>query len=80
MKVKRPRGPWATIIVALLLATVFLLLGNQSFRATERAAFDEFNQRQLALARESKSGIALSRTWLVARVLSAELGFQDASK
>lgn len=80
MKAKRPRRPRAIIIVAILFVTVLLLLENQSFRGTERAARDEFNQRQLALAREATSGIALSRTWLMARVLSAELRFHDASK
>jgi len=38
---------------------VVLVLGNQSFKATEKAAFEEFNQRQLVLARGAASGIEL---------------------
>jgi signal transduction histidine kinase len=56
MKSKRP---WGLVIVAFLLVAVFLVLGNQSFRATEKAAFDEFNQRQLVLAKEAVSGVEL---------------------
>jgi hypothetical protein len=36
-----------------------LILGNQSFKATEKAAFDEFNQRQLVLATGAAGGIEL---------------------
>ena len=39
------------------MVAVFLILGNQSFKATEKAAFDEFNQRQLALARGAAGSI-----------------------
>ncbi len=59
MKNKNPQGPLAIIIIALLLVVVILVLGNQSFRATEEATFDEFNQRQLVLAREATGGIEL---------------------
>jgi signal transduction histidine kinase len=59
MKNRKPKGPWAIIIIAVLLVAVILILGNQSFKATERATFDEFNQRQLVLAREAASGIEL---------------------
>jgi hypothetical protein len=54
-----PKGPWVIIIMALLLVAVMLILGNQSFKATEKAAFDEFNQRQLVLATGAAGGIEL---------------------
>ena len=57
MKRIRPKGSWVVVIIALVLVAVILVLGNQSFRATERAAFEEFNQRQLVLAREAAGGI-----------------------
>jgi hypothetical protein len=60
--------------------TVFLILGNQSLKATVRAAFEAFNRRQLILVREATSGIALSGPWLVVRVLFEEPEFLDASK
>nr|NIO69284.1 hypothetical protein [Anaerolineae bacterium] len=56
---KSPKGPWVIIMMALLLVAVILILGNQSFKATEKAAFDEFNQRQLVLARGAAGGIEL---------------------
>jgi two-component system sensor histidine kinase UhpB len=56
---KSPKGPWAIIMIALLLVAVILILGNQSFKATEKATFDEFNQRQLVLARGAAGGIEL---------------------
>jgi len=56
---KSPKGPWVIIMMALLLVAVMLILGNQSFKATEKAAFDEFNQRQLVLARGAAGGIEL---------------------
>ncbi|MCP4540201.1 MAG: PAS domain S-box protein [Chloroflexi bacterium] len=60
MKNKNPLGGSLTIIViTLLLVVVILVLGNQSFRATEKATFDEFNQRQLVLAKEATGGIEL---------------------
>jgi signal transduction histidine kinase len=59
MKNEGLKGPWIIIIIALLLVAVILVLGNQSFQATEKAAFDEFNQRQLVLAREATGGIEL---------------------
>ncbi len=59
MKSKRPRGVRVIISVTLLLVVVILILGNQSFRATEQAAFDEFNQRQLVLAKGAAGGIEL---------------------
>ena len=56
MKIKSRKGPWVIIIIALLLVAVFLTLGNRSFNASEKASFDEFNQRQLVLARAATSG------------------------
>jgi hypothetical protein len=38
---------------------VFLILGHQSFKGSERAAFIVFNERQLVLARDAASGIEL---------------------
>ena len=59
MKHKSFGGLGIIIIIAFLLVVVILILGNQSFKATERAAFGEFNQRQLVLARGAASGIEL---------------------
>ena len=59
MKSKSCKVPWVTLIIALLLVTVIVILGNRSFRAIEAASFDEFNQRQLVLARGAASGIEL---------------------
>jgi len=59
MKNKSPKGPWVIIIIALLLVAVILILGYQSFKAAEKAAFDEFNRRQLILATGATSGIKL---------------------
>ncbi len=59
MKIGRPRRLWAIIVIALVLVIAVLILGNQSFRTTERAAFVEFNQRQLVLARGAAGGIEL---------------------
>jgi hypothetical protein len=56
---KSPKGPWVINMMALLLVAVMLILGNQSFKATEKAAFDEFNQRQLVLARGAAGGLEL---------------------
>ena len=41
------------------LGAVILILGYQSFKATEKATLKEFNQRQLVLARESAGGLEL---------------------
>ena len=54
-----PKRPWPIIIITLLLAAAILVLGDQSFKATEEAAFDEFYQRQLVLATAATSGIEL---------------------
>jgi hypothetical protein len=59
MKNKNAKRPWVIIGIATVLVAVILILGNQSFKATEKAAFDEFNQRQLVLAREATGGIEL---------------------
>jgi len=49
----------AIIAIAFLLVNVTLLLGFRSFKATEQAAFDEFNRRQLVLAKEATGTIEL---------------------
>ncbi len=59
MKSKNHKRLWAIISIALLLVAGILLLGNQSFKAIERAAFDEFNQRQLILASGVTNGVEL---------------------
>jgi len=53
------KWPWVVVAVALALVAVFLVLGHQTFRAIERSATEEFNRRQLVLAREAAHGIAL---------------------
>ena len=59
MKNKSLKNPWVIIIMAILLVAVVLILGNQSFTATEQVAFDKFNQRQLVLAEEAVGGVEL---------------------
>ncbi len=59
MKSKYLVGPWGIFIFALLLVVIILILGNQSFKAAQKATFDEFNQRQLVLAAEATNGIEL---------------------
>ncbi len=55
-----PKRLWVIVVmIALLLVTLILFLGFQSFKATEQAAFDEFNQRQLVLAKAATAGIEL---------------------
>jgi hypothetical protein len=39
--------------ISLILVPVVLILGYRSFKATEKATLDEFNQRQLTMAREA---------------------------
>ena len=53
------RTPRAIAGIALLLVAIILILGDHSFKTTEKASFDEFNQRQLVLAREAASGIEI---------------------
>ncbi len=53
------KRPWIIILTAFLLVAAVLVLGYQSFKATQKASFDEFNQRQLVLAREAAHGIGL---------------------
>ncbi|PNV87398.1 MAG: hypothetical protein C0610_01770 [Desulfobacteraceae bacterium] len=51
--------PWLIAISGLLLVAVILLVGHQSFKATEQATFNEFNRRQLVMARGAVGGIEL---------------------
>ena len=51
--------PWLIAISGLLLLTVILLVGHQSFKATEQATLKEFNQRQLVMAKGAVGGIEL---------------------
>jgi hypothetical protein len=50
----RPSFFW---ICSGLLAVIILLVGIQSFRASEQALFSEFNQRQLLIAKQTATGI-----------------------
>lgn len=45
--------PMSIAAVSLMLVPVVIGLGYRSFRATEKATLDEFNQRQLTMAREA---------------------------
>jgi len=54
---RKPRASWVIIAVALVLVGVILVLGHQSFNATEQATLEEFGERQLALATEASHGI-----------------------
>ncbi|MEE8359091.1 MAG: HAMP domain-containing sensor histidine kinase [Candidatus Hydrothermarchaeales archaeon] len=38
------RRPWITNIITVLLVYVILVVGNQTYKATEEAAFDEFKE------------------------------------
>jgi PAS domain S-box-containing protein len=53
---ERPR---LIVIINLLLVAVILVAGYQSLKATEEATFNEFNQRQLVMARGAVGGIEL---------------------
>ena len=55
----RSRKPWAIIVGALFLSTLVLVLGYRTHLATEQAAMDEFNHRQLALAQGAANAIEL---------------------
>jgi transcriptional regulator with GAF, ATPase, and Fis domain/PAS domain-containing protein len=45
--------PMSIAAVSLLLVPIVIGLGYRSFKATEKATLDEFNQRQLTMAREA---------------------------
>ena len=51
--------PWLMAIVIVLLVGMILVFGYESFKATEKATFNEFNQRQLVMARGAAGGIEL---------------------
>ena len=53
---ERPR---LIVIINLLLVAVIFVAGYQSLKATEEATFNEFNQRQLVMARGAVGGIEL---------------------
>jgi PAS domain S-box-containing protein len=53
---ERPR---LIVIINFLLIAVILVAGYQSLKATEEATFNEFNQRQLVMARGAVGGIEL---------------------
>jgi hypothetical protein len=54
----QPRA-WLIAATAFVLVAVVLVLGNRSFKATEQATFEEFNQLQLVLAQEATGGVEL---------------------
>ena len=49
--------PWIVPVVSLLLVPVILVVGYRSYKATEEATFEEFNQRQLTLAKQATAWI-----------------------
>ncbi len=51
--------PGVIAIVALILVVVILVVGNQSFKASEETTLTEFNHRQLVMAKEATGGIEL---------------------
>ncbi len=53
------KRPWIIIIITVLLVSVILVVGNQTYKATEETTFDEFNQKQLVLAEGVTTGIEL---------------------
>ncbi|UCF93258.1 MAG: PAS domain-containing protein, partial [Desulfobacterales bacterium] len=64
MNTQKPSGafrlrPGGLAVIAVLLVGVIMIAGYQSFKATEAATFNEFNQRQLVIAREAARGINL---------------------
>ena len=73
MNSHRTRWPWIITTMALILVGVVLVLGNQSFKTTEKTAFAEFNQRQLVLANEAAGGFEMyfrhlaEHMWALAR-------------
>ncbi len=48
---------WLSIVLALSIVGAVLFVGDRSFEATKKAAFDEFNRRQLVMAKEAASAI-----------------------
>ncbi len=51
--------PWLIAVISFLLVAAIIIAGRQSFKATEQATFNEFNQRQLVVARGAVGGIEL---------------------
>lgn len=68
--------PGVIVSVALAIVVVVMLIGNQSFRATEKATFSEFNQRQLIMAKEAASGIEMYFNFMAGatRAIAKETG------
>ncbi len=68
--------PWVIIIAVVILMAIIVILGNQSFRATEKATMDEFNHRQLVMAREAANGIEMYFNFIggVSKSLAKEVG------
>jgi len=68
--------PWVIIIAVVILMAIIVILGNQSFRATEKATMDEFNHRQLVMAREAANGIEMYFNFIggVSKSLAREVG------
>ncbi len=48
---------WVTVVFALLMVGTVIFVEDRSFDTTERAAFDEFNRRQLVMANSASSAI-----------------------
>ncbi len=45
--------PWIILTISLLLTGIILALGSLSFQATKKAAFHDFNQKQLEKVNEA---------------------------
>lgn len=75
----RLSGPRVIISTAFVLAVIFLLSGRQTYKATEDATFEEFNHRQLILAKGVTAGIELYFKTLAESVkaLGRTTGVQD---
>ncbi len=57
MQVSTGKWIWLIIGSSFLLAVLLLVLGYQSVRTTEKAAFEEYNRRQMVLAKGTTSGL-----------------------
>ena len=53
------KNPKIIAVITLLIVAFILVAGNLSFKVTEKATFNEFNKRQLVLAKGTTNGIEL---------------------
>ena len=59
MKIGHSKSLWIIVIATLLLVSIILVMGYQSFKIAEKSTFDEFNQPQPVSTQEETTGIAL---------------------